>query len=114
MKRDRPGEYRPDSHYQQQSYQTLHSPGRSFLGGPTFYMTTEFELSVIVRLFALRGRIQMCVFGGRGVGWGLGSPGRREGDKGEWEIPLPIPNTDVLRKASTAREVRCVVFVPVW
>ena len=57
-------------------------------------MTTEFEVSVIVRLFSLRGRIQMCVFGGGG-GWGLGR-GRREEDKGEWEIPLPIPNTDVL------------------
>ena len=86
----------PDSHYQQQSYQTLHSQGRSFFSGPTFYMTTEFEVSVIVRLFSLRGRIQMCVFGVRGGGgWGLGR-GRREGDKGEWEIPLPIPNTDVL------------------
>ena len=59
-------------------------------------MTTEFEVSVIVRQFSLRGRIQMCVLGGGGgrVG-GLGR-GRRERDKGEWEIPLPIPNTDVL------------------
>ena len=64
-----------------------------FFSGPTFYMTTEFEVSVIVRLFSLRGRIQMCVFGGGGGRLGRG---RREGDKGEWEIPLPIPNTDVL------------------
>ena len=93
MKRDRPGEYRPDSHYQQHSYRTLHSPGRSFFSRPTFNMTTEFEVSVIVRPFSLRGRIQMCVLGGEG--WGAGSWGG-EGDKGEWEIPLPIPNTDVL------------------
>ena len=32
----------------------------------------------------------MCVGEGRKGG------GRREGDKGEWEIRLPIPNTDVL------------------
>ena len=64
-----------------------------FFSGPTFYMTTEFEVSVIVRLFSLRGRIQICGFGGGGVRLGRG---RREGDKGEWETPLPIPNTDVL------------------
>ena len=60
-------------------------------------MTTEFEVSVIVRPFSLRGRIQMCVLGGGGGGGegGLGR-GRREGDKGEWEIRVPIPNTDVL------------------
>ena len=34
----------------------------------------------------------MCVGEGRKGGGG----GRREGDKGEWEIRLPIPNTDVL------------------
>ena len=33
----------------------------------------------------------MCVGEGR-----KGGGGRREGDKGEWEIRLPIPNTDVL------------------
>ena len=60
-------------------------------------MTTEFEVSAIVRPFSLRGRIQMCVLGwaGGGAGWGLGR-GRREGDEGEWEIRVPIPNTDVL------------------
>ena len=95
MKRDCPGEYRPDSHYQQHSYRTLHSPGRSFFSRPTFNMTTEFEVSVIVRPFSLRGRCQMCVCVWGGGGRGRGGGGR-EGDKEEWEIPLPIPNTDVL------------------
>ena len=53
-------------------YRTLHSPGRSFFSRPTFYMTTEFEVSVIVRQFSLRGRIQMCVLGGGGAGGGAG------------------------------------------
>ena len=56
-------------------------------------MTTEFEVSVIVRPFSLRGRIQMCVLGGGGGGGGVWGG---EGDKGEWEIRVPIPNTDVL------------------
>ena len=52
----------------------------------------------------------VCVWGGGGgEGWG-----KREGDKGKWEITSPIPDTDVLWTASTAREVWCVVFVPVW
>ena len=60
-------------------------------------MTTEFEVSVIVRPFSLRGRCQMCVcVWGGGVGGRGRVEGRREGDKEEWEIPLPIPNTDVL------------------
>lgn len=82
----------PDSHYQQQSYQTLHSQGRSFFSGPTFYMTTEFEVSVIVRLFSLRGRIQMCVFGvrgGGGGGWG-GEGGKEIKANGKFRYQYPI------------------------
>ena len=60
-------------------------------------MSTEFEVSVIVRPFSLLGRIK-CVWGGRGGG-------TREGDKGKWEITSPVPDTDVLWTASTAREV---------
>ena len=72
MKCDRPGEYRPDSHCQQQSYRGLHSAGRSFFSRPTFNMSTEFEVSVIVRPFSLRGRIKcVCVWGG-GRGGGRG------------------------------------------
>ena len=87
MKRDRPGEYRPDSHYQQQSYRTLHSPGRSFFSRPTFYLTTEFEVSVIVRPFSLRGRIQMCVLGGEG--WGAGE-GKEIKANGKFRYQYPI------------------------
>ena len=61
-------------------------------------MSTEFEVSVIVRPFSLLGRIK-CVWGG-----GRGG-GKREGDKGKWEITSPVPDTDVLWTASTAREV---------
>ena len=38
--------------------------------------------------------------GGGGEGWG-----KREGDIGKWEITSPVPGTDVLWTASTAREV---------
>ena len=59
-------------------------------------MSTEFEVSVIVRPFFLRGRIQICVCVCVCVCVCAWVGGRREGDKGEWEIRLPIPNTDVL------------------
>ena len=99
MKCDRPGEYRPDSHCQQQSYRGLHSAGRSLSPRPTFNMSTEFEVSVIVRPFSLRGSIKcVCWGGGRGGG-------KREGGKGKWEITSQVPDTDVLWTASTAREV---------
>ena len=63
-------------------------------------MSTEFEVSVIVKPFSLRGRIKCVYVGGRGRGGG-----KREGDKGKWEITSPVPDTDVLWTASTAREV---------
>ena len=74
-------------------------------------MSTEFEVSVIVKPFSLRGRIKcVCVcVGGGGVGvrvkGGWRGGGKREGDKGKWEITSPVPDTDVLWTASTAREV---------
>ena len=64
-------------------------------------MSIEFEVSVIVRPFSLRGRINCVCVGGEGERGG----GKREGDKGKWEITSPIPDTDVLWTASTAREV---------
>ena len=36
---------------------------------------------------------------------GGGGEGKREGDKRKWEITSPVPDTDVLWTASTAREV---------
>ena len=60
-----------------------------FFSGPTFYMTTEFEVSVIVRLFSLRGRIQMCVFGGGGGGWG-GEGGKEIKANGKFRYQYPI------------------------
>ena len=83
MKCDRPGEYRPDSHCQQQSYRGLHSAGRSLSPRPTFNMSTEFEVSVIVRPFSLLGRIK-CVWGG-GVG------GRGKEIKANGRLPHQYP-----------------------
>jgi len=70
VKRDRPGEYRPNSHYQQQSYR-----GRSFFPRPTVNMTTEFEVSVIDSFPCVAGSKCVCVWGGGG--------GRAEGGAGK-------------------------------
>ena len=58
-------------------------------------MTTEFEVSVIVRQFSLRGRIQMCVLGGGGGGWGGwgGEGGKEIKANGKFRYQYPIPTS---------------------
>ena len=55
-------------------------------------MTTEFEVSVIVRPFSLRGRIQMCVLGGGGGGGGVwgGEGGKEIKANGKFAYQYPI------------------------
>ena len=54
-------------------------------------MTTEFEVSVIVRPFSLRGRCQMCVcVGGGGGGGGLKGGGKEIKKNGKFRYQYPI------------------------